>query len=403
MSYNITTLLNDISTITHGTKINKIPNIYGIINRAARQVIQDVDIKETVRVVSLPQVFNSIYDYPLAADVKGDRLIDIRLPVGRSPGDIFSQTYATTFDSEKSLNNKSSIHVQWNTGVKTIRIEAPFLNTPLSVCDTSTINGWSATTGAQSITLDTNNNPAGGGAIKFNLAAGSATGSVQISNLTALDMTSRENVDTEFYWVSLPKGSAVTSINFKWGSDYTSNYYNYTSTSNQQGNAFQDGWNLIAAPWSLATKVGSPVVTAYDSVQVTFNYDSTLQTGVKLCSITSNKGEILEAEYYSKFLFRDPITNVFQETILDSTEDNKIINLDTDSYNLLLNKTATFVAQSLQGSDAAYDATFFDAEYEKGLKKYKALNPSEAIKKRETYYGFRGKSYNKYAPGVWRR
>lgn len=398
MSYSITNVITDLSGVVHGTTVNKIPNIYGVFNRAARAVLLDVDPKETQRIVQLSQVFNSVYDYPLPVDVKGDRMIDIRPQAGRLPGEVFVQGYETWFDANKSVSLANRIYTQWNTGVKSIRIEAPTLTSPLVLCDTSTITGWTATTGAQNISLDTTNNVAGGGAIVFDLAAGSATGSIQVSTLNPIDVTARVNIDTEFYWLYLPSGSAVTSLNLKWGSDYTANYYTLTVTTTQQGTAFQTGWNLIAVPWVSATKVGTPVTTNFDSVQFTLAYNSALQTGVKFCNLTSNTGFIFEAVYYSKFLFRDPTTNAFQETVTDVNDNNKIINLDTESYNLFFNKVAFFVAQSLQGADADYDASYWGDQYDKALVRYKALNPSEAMLKGATYYQMPRKGYRGF-PG----
>ena len=402
MAYSINTLLTDLAGVTHGTTVNKIPNVYGHINRAARQVLQDVDPKETTKIVSLPQVFNSIFDYAIPSDIKGDRITDIRPQANRNPSDIFVQDYATTFDSQKLLGLSNSIYTQWNTGIKTLRIEAPTLKSPIVLCDTSTTTGWSATVGAQNISLDTVNSVAGGGAIQFNLAAGSAAGAVQVSTLTPIDVTNNVNIDTLFFWVYLPTASAITSLTLRWGSDITANYYSSTVTTNQQGTAFVNGWNLIAVPWSSSTLTGSPSVTAYDSVQLIVNYNSTLQTGLKFCNLTSNTGYIFEIQYYSKYLFRDPSTNTFQETVTDSLDNTKLINLDTDSYNLLFNKLAFFVAQALQGSDAAYDATFWDSEYKNAINKYKAQNPSEAMKKGETYYSLPKKSYGRFSPGIWR-
>lgn len=395
-SYSITTLLTDLASVTHGTKTNKIPNIYGHISRAARQVLLDVDPKETQRIVQLAQVFNDVFDYAAPADLKGDRFVDLRPQAGRNPWDIFQQGYAQTFDASKLLASSNSVYTQWNTGVKTLRIEAPTLTAPITLSDTSSLSGWGATVGAQNISLDTTNNVAGGGDIQFDLAAGSATGSIQISTLSPVDVTGHVNIDTEFAWAYLPTGSAITFLNLKWGSDYTANYYTLTVTTTQQGTAFQNGWNLIALPWVSATKVGSPVVTAYKAVQLTVAYNSTLQTGLKFCNLTSNPGYIFEMQYYSKFLFRDPSTNAFQETVVDATDNNKIINLDTESYNLLFNKTAYFIAQALQGADAQYDATFWDAEYESALKRYKALNPSEAKTKAESYYQMPQNGYGKF-------
>jgi len=387
MSYSIQTLLNDLSGVTHGTTANKIPNVFGAINRGARQVLQDVDPKETQRIVALAQVFNSVYDYPIPADVKSDRIVDLRPQAGRTPSDIFVQGYSQAFDAFKGVSWADKIITQWNTGVKTLRIQAPALNPPITLCDTSTITGWTATPGAQNLSLDTLMAVAGGGDIQFDLAAGSSTGSIQVSSLSPVDVTGHVGTDTLFYWVYLPTAASVTSLTIRWGSDVSANYYVSTSSLTQQGTAFQNGWNLIAVPWVSATKVGSPVSTAYDSVQLTVAYNSTLQTACRFCKLTTNPGYIMELQYYSKFMFRNPTTNAFQETVTDvATDGNTIVNLDTDSYNLLFDKVAYFVAQSLQGADAEYDAVFWDNEYQAALMRYKGLNPSESMLKASTYY-----------------
>lgn len=401
MSYTVATLTNDISSVIHGTTTNKVPNIYGHINRAARDLLLDVDPKETQRIVQLAsQVFDDVFDYPIPVDVKGDRIVDLRLTAGRIPREVFVQDYAVTFDSTKSLGLSNGIYTQWNTGVKSLRIEAPFLTAPVQLSSTSSTDGWAATTGASDLSLDSTNYVAGGGALVFNLDDGSATGYVENSTLTALDLSSHLNASTLFTWVYFPAGSDMTSVTLRWGSS-SSDYYSSTVTSNQQGVSFQNGWNLCAFPWVSATTVGTPDDTAIDYVRVSFAYDSTLQTGVKVCNIVSTLGYIFELQYYSKYLFRNASTNVFQETVADETESNLVINLDTESYNLLFNKTAFYVAQALQGADAAYDATFWDAEYQKSLLRYQKLNPSEAIKKSEVYYQMPKKSFSRFNPGFW--
>lgn len=404
MAYSIQTLLNDISGVVHGTTANKIPNIFGHINRAARAVLLDVDPKETQRIVQMAQVFNSVYDYAIPADLKGDRIIDLRPQAGRSPRDIFVQGYETAFDAFKGVSFANKIYTQWNTGVKTIRIEADTLTSPITLSDTSTLTGWAATSGAAALTLDQTNNVAGGGALVFNLLAGGPTsGYIQTSTLAQLDLTSYLNQSYAFLWVYMPTGSAITSVNLRWGSDATANYYNYTVTATQQGTAFQNGWNLLAFPWTSATTIGSPVITAIDSVRVTFVYSGALQTGMKVCNLTFALGYIFDIVYYSKYLFRNPSTNAFQETVVDAgTDSSTIINLDTESYNLLFNKLAFYVAQALQGSDAEFDGEIWATEYDKALAKYKALNPSEAMLKGSKYYSM--PSRRGYSPNsMWSR
>ncbi len=398
----ITTLLTDLASVIHGTTVNKIPNVYGIINRAARTVLLDVDPKETQRIVQMTQVFDDVFDYPLPSDVKGDRIIDLQLQAGRTPWDVFTQGYAENFDANKLVSFKNKIYTQWNTGLKTIRIEAPFLTSPLQLTGTGTTTGWTLGGGASDLTIDQTNNVAGGGALTLNLLAGQTTGYVENTSLTPVDLTTYVNNSTGFLWVYMPTGASITSVNVRWGSS-SANYYSYTATTTQQGTTFQNGWNLIALPWISATVTGSPDADSFSYVRVTPTYNSTLQTGFKVCNLTFALGYYFNLQYYSKCMFRDPITNAFQENVVDVTDNNKLINLDTESYNLLFNKVAFLVAQSLQGADAQYDATYFDSEYQTALKRYKAQNLSEAINKTESYYSLPNKGYNKYATGVYNR
>ena len=481
MAYSIQTLLSDLSGVVHGTTINKVPNIYGAINRAARAVLLDVDPKETQRIVETPQIFNSVYDYVVPPDLKGDRIIDLRPQAGRLPRDVFNQDYAQTFDKTKSLSTANQLYIQHNSGVKTIRIEAPSLTAPITISDTGTLNGWLTDAGLNQITLDQTNNVAGSGALVFDLnsttggavaffnitnfgtgysdgsttviggsgsdlvvditQAGGIINNVSIINqsdsgngyqigdvltivggnndatievtglqplyyvynktLTPIDLTSHIGKSTLFVWTYLPNATEVESINLSWGTD-DSNYYYLTVITTQDGKSFQDGWNLLAFPWASASVTGTP--TTYNYVSVNYGLiNLNVQYGAMICNITSSLGFIYEIQYYSKYIFRDPTTNVFQETVIDSTDDNKIINLDTESYNLLFNKTALFIAQSLQGADAQYDADYWQTEYNNALARYKAQNPSEAIKKTEVYYKMPPKGYGRWLPTMWRR
>lgn len=402
MSYSVQSSLNDLSGVIHGTTINKVPNIYGVLTRAARDLLLDVDPKETIRIVALSQVFNSVFDYAIPSDVKGDGIVDLRPQAGRTPNDVFVQDYSQTFDKYKNLGYSNAIQTQWNTGVKTLRIEAPTIIAPTVICDTSTITGWSASGGATTPILDTTFNVAGGGDLKFNLSAGQATGYLENSTLQSLDLSAVENISTLFLWVYMPTGASITSVDVRWGSS-SANYYNYTTTATQQGTVFQNGWNLLQFPWVSATKTGTLVTTAINYLRVTFAYNSTLQTGMKICNLTSNPGMIMELEFYSKFLFRDPTTNVFQETVVDINDSNKLINLDTDSYGLYFDKCAHYVAQSLQGADAEYDVAYWEGLYENALIRYKGKNPSERMIKGEFYMKMPRKSYTRFNPGFWRR
>ena len=86
MAYSVQTAKNDLAGVLHGTQLSQIQNLDGVFNRAARQLLLDLDPQETKRVVEFTNpIFNTVFDYPIAADVKGNKIIDIRPQVRRLP------------------------------------------------------------------------------------------------------------------------------------------------------------------------------------------------------------------------------------------------------------------------------------------------------------------------------
>lgn len=386
MAYTIATLKNDVVAQIHGTTANKIVNFDGLINRAARQVLLDVDPNENIRITPISsQLFNSVWDYPCPVDLKGDGIIDIRPQVNRSSVAVVPQIYNQPFDLEKKTSLLNSSTIQWNTAVKSLRINVPSLTQPtiINTCDSLTSQGtWVAGASASNLTVDNVNYVSSSGSLSFNLALSGSTGILTNSTMTALDLSAWLNQGYFFAYVFLPTASHFTNVILKIGSS-ASNYYQMTATTTQQNTTFQDGWNLLSFAWSGATTVGIPVSTALTYVQLTYTYDGTAQTAVRLDQITASLGTIYEIEYYSKYMFRNS-SGTFSET---ETSDTDSVNLDTETYNLLLWKVSSFVAQQVQGLDAQFnDGPFFDNLYETTLARYQALYKSQKQKPQSTYY-----------------
>lgn len=402
MSYSITNLKADLTGILHGTTTNQIQGIDNVINRAARQLLLDVDPQETKRIVEFTNpIFNTVFDYPIAADVKGNKLIDIRPQVDRLPRDIWGQGYNQAFDITKQniFQQANMFTLNFNTGVKTLRINAPFLNPPVIIDQIEAIstNGtWAAGGTASNLAVDNANFVSGAGSLKFDVTSGAAY--LENSTLTAIDLDDFLNQSSLFTWAYVPTGSSLTSINLRFGSS-ASNYYTATVTQSQQATAFANGWNLAQFIWANTSTVGSPNAELITYVRITLNVTATM-TACRLNLIESILGTILEYEYYSKYMFRDSTTGAFQETV---TDDSNLINLDTESYNLLFNLVAHLATQQQQGLDATfYDGNFFGQAYQDGLAKYKSLYKSEIQKPQSTYYRvpdvsnsrFLGRRYN---------
>lgn len=239
----------------------------------------------------------------------------------------------------------------------------------------------------------------GAGTITFDnvslKATTSITGEGYLENTTIypINLSNVENQSSIFLWTYLPSGADFDSLTLRFGSSPT-DYWFLTVYKNQQGNAFVNGWNLLQFEWSKASQIGSPDSSSISYVRVTWNYNGELQTGVHLNGINSILGTILAYEYYSKFLFRDAITGAFQETV---TDDSNLINLDTESYNLLFNQVAYLAGQQQQGLDATfYDGNFFKNAYDQGIIKYKSMYKSEIQKPQSSYYQPSKPGYGRY-------
>lgn len=386
MAYDITQLKQDLEGIMHGTTLNEITNLNGVINRAARQILLDVDPQETKRLLELASpIYNSIYDYPAPIDLKGDKIIDIRPQLKRNPWDGYIQTYNQSFDRTKQLTRQPEFTIQFNTGFKSIRMASPQIQTGtiLQTADNINDNGtWTTFGDASNLTVDNINFVTGNGSLKFDLAQGGSFGGLEIDDMSAVNLQNNINQANQFWYVSLPTANQFISVRLRWGSSPT-DYYEASTSVTQQDTVFQNGWNTVQVPWLNATVVGTPDDTSITYLQAGYEYDGNAQTGVRLDQLSSQMGRIMEIEYYSKFMFRDQITGAFQETV---TDDSNLINLDVDTYNLLTYQVALLAVQQQSGSESTFDTDYFRNLYKDCLSRYKRLYKSEIIKPQEAYY-----------------
>lgn len=401
MSYSILDLKNDVVGILHGTTANQIQNFDGVINRAAREVLLDVDPQETKRTVEfVAPIFNTVFDYPLAGDVKGNKIIDLFPQVQRLPQDIWLQSYNQAFDVSKQniFSMANMFTINFDSSIKTIRINAPYLNPPVIVSqiDNITNNGtWSAGGTASNLSTNNTNFAQGAGSLQFDVTTGAAY--IENSTIQAIDLSAYLNQASFFNWAYIPTASNLTSINLRIGSS-ASDYYTLTVTQTQQATAFVNGWNLEQYPWASMSVTGSPDSSAITYARLTMNVTASM-AACKFNGLNSILGTILQYEYYSKYLFRNASTGTYQETVLDNAD---LINLDTESFNLLTYKTAELSVQQQQGADALqYDGPYFANKYQAALLRYKAMYKSELQKPQSTYYNQPYTGYNRFLGRGW--
>ena len=381
MSITISDVQTRVASKLHGTSVNKVRDFYGLCLEAAGNVLLSIDPKETIRVSQIsPALYDSVYDYIVPDDLKGDRILDIAPQVKRAVGDRSTPTTEEEFDLRKSSGSFAIAH---NSGVKTIRISKSLTaGILLNDCNTTTSNGtWAATASAQNISTDTLNFVSGSGSVRFDLAGGGTSGYIENSTLTSVDLSTLTAIGALFMWVYIPSTS-ITAVALRWGSS-SANYYSVSATTTHFNTSFVVGWNLLRFDYSSATETGTVDDAAVDYLRVTFTYSSvTTISAVRVDNIIGYLGSIYNMVYYSKYLFKTSAgTWIEKPTALTD-----IVNLDTESYNVFIYELAYLVVQELAGENNKFDLEFWKGEKKAAWDQYKSANKSQAKKRRTVYW-----------------
>lgn len=380
MSFTISDFETRLVSKMHSIESTQIADIFGLITEAAGNVLLEMDPRETKRITQIDNaLYDNVYSYVLPTDLKGDAIVDIRPQKPRSIADNLNPVYARDFN-----RFREGFNVQDNAGVRTINISGVGLSSPtlLHDCESLTSNGiWSTGGSANSLSIDTLNKIQGNGSIKFNIGAVGTTAHIENFLMTAVDLSLVKNAGSMFVWVYIPSITAISAVTFQWGSSIV-DYYTVTVTASHDNTAFVVGWNLLRFPWIDLTPVGTPDDTAIDFARLYMTHDGNGVSSCRIDNIVAVIGSIYEIEYYSKCLFRNS-----SGTWLDKpTALTDLVNLDIDSFNVLLYEAAYLLAQELQKKESAFDVDYWERKKKEVWDRYKRLNKSQRLKPKSTYY-----------------
>tara|TARA_Y100000034_G_C6882819_1_gene404805 strand:+ start:423 stop:1562 length:1140 start_codon:yes stop_codon:yes gene_type:complete len=377
MAYTITQLKTDLEARLHGTSLNRVQNVDGLINRAAGKILLDLDVAETKRTATIANtIHSSIYDYQLPSDLKGNKIINIYPQTGSiNP---ISKVYSADFEVNKLTN---TFAVKYDSGTKTLRYSSSGLGSGTTINTLGAVGGWAATADCENLEADSNNYKSGNSSLKFDLSGVSTSGYLENSTLTSVNLSSTKQEGSIFLWVYLPTSSIITNFILRFGSAAGA-YWSKTETTQTDGISFIDGWNLLRFNWSSATKTGSPDASAISYARITITYDGTASNDLRVDNMVYRYGELFSIDYYSKCLFRTS-AGVWQESVDD---DSNIVNLDTDSYNILLDKCAELASRQIAGTDSNFDYQTYIADYKEGVRRYQYQNKTEVNKPKNIYY-----------------
>lgn len=405
MSSNIGNLSSDLSGILHGTTTNKVTGFTNVVQRAAKKLLLDIDPAESKRKILLNSIVSGdIFQYALPTDLKGDKIIDL-YNWNNPRSDVYSNAYAENFNlgTASALSQpwvgvsggvvNQNFTVQWENGVRLLKINNRLDGSTVIINNLSSLtsNGTPVALGSSPSVGVNSINYIGtiGSSLSFSAPISTTTAGIQISNATGVSISTYIVDNRAYFWIFITTGYTVTNINVKYGTDL-GNYYSTNLTQNNEGNTFQNGWNLCSFNLSDAVTTGSPVSTAA-GVFVAFlvTHSGVVANSFLINQFTIKSGENLMIQYYSKYMFKNPTTHEFLENIPTTdttTTSNTIINLDTDAYNLMVYLTAIYCFQQINDQNASYDIDFWTKQYDQALQMYKNNYKSEIIKPKQNYY-----------------
>jgi len=383
-----------VSGMTH-KKFAQVNDRQVIANRAVRYVLGDMDLRSTKRASALsPNMFANVYDYAAPSDLKGNKIIDIRKQVNRDSYERWLLVDEADFDRTKA-KSAYRVAVRDDDFTRLLRIDGVEgdQSALLHACQSLTANGTvAASADASNLTVDTDNYISGGSSLNFDMAAGAATGVVEFTDITDVDLTDFDEKGSIFLWVYIPdysdaQGDTVTNFILRWGND-SSNYWHRTVTTNNEGLTFYDGWNLLRFDWNGATEVGTvnPATIDYLRFTVTKSTSLAADTDWRIDEIVARIGEVYDVLYYSKYGWQSSAGTFIEE----STATTDLLIADTDEVEGIAFKAAEFAAQELFARD---EVQYFKQEYETWKKRYQAKYPSEALKVRRNYGSYRNPNH----------
>ena len=316
------------------------------INRAARNVINEVDLKSTKRnAVLSSNIFDSIYDYQCPTDLKA--LIDFQPQINRDSDSRVVLTTEEQFDRKKTISN-NLVCIAYDDFSRKIRFSKDVLDTQLTVSnfDSLTVSGtWVLFGDATNVAIDTDDYVSGGGSIKFDISnAGGTIAGVQNLAMTEFDISDFTTEGSAFVWAYINSATNLTNYILRIGSSATV-YYTITITTAHDGNAFQAGWNLLRFDFADKVATGTPSETAciYTALYMTKATGKVSEDDYRFDDLVLHTGQIYSALYYSLYPFQTS-AGVW---IANSTADTDLVNAESDEYNLFIFKPKHLYTRSI--------------------------------------------------------
>jgi hypothetical protein len=369
-----------LADLLHGATLNALDSTERVLRRAQNVMNTKIDLVSTMRTVGLVNpIHDDVYNYALPSDYR--KIIDLYPQDDRGPEDYASRKFAEPFDLE-AMFEANQLSVESSEGTKVLRVNwrtrAP---KTLHTMDSLTSNGaWAVVGTASGLQANSIFKKSGSASIEFDVAADGD--GIQNNTMTAVDMTSEDEVADIFVPIFFGSVSALTSVSAIWGNDLTTNYWtSVAQTTQADGTAFKVGWNLIKFPWSTATEAGSVNPASIDSFKITIDRTAAI-ANIRVDNITFSIGRNFDLKYYSKYIFK----NSAGTWLSAPSSDSDTIVLDEDELQIFFLECLVAASHQIGNKKTVPDIEWARLELKDLYAKYESEHPSQSKKATIRYY-----------------
>lgn len=373
-----------ISGLLTGVNLNNVTNLNGAIERAARHLLQKVDIPDSMATEAIT-LYDRVFDYTAPTTIFGGSLLDFRRQgLSRNVSDYVYRQPIELFDRTKRLlPNGYQITFEYDEAVPIIRVATPNEFPSASLDEMNETTGWVVGGSASGLTVDNTvyyDYPA---SLRM-LLTGVSSGYIE-KTITQQDLSDYEDVGVIFLAIDTPSAANLTNVILRLGSS-SANYDSVTVTSGFLGAFKTNDWTLLAFDMSTATSTGTPDWSAIDYARITFTHAATL-TNMRVGGMWASLPSPHELIYQTTALFSASGTPA--STI---TNDSDLVLLGDAPFLLFEYFGAKEIALQMSGGVytdqiKGFDEVLLGQGDELGiLGMYRSDNPSEEIRVVGSWY-----------------
>lgn len=392
-TYTYSLIQRILNTKLHGKRANLTSGESGdtnverdLINSAVRVALTDLDFRGNIREsVLTPNLMDNQYDYALPADVKGDRIIDLRPQVTDSRGEFEEYNLVPNAEFDRRKRHEEGIFTIVNDDLtrllrvsarvddETVRISS-LEDSAWGTFDTDAVND-------SDVKVDNDDYTEGNGAIRFQADTGDSTDSavgIQNDSIEDFDISSFLARGSAFLDAKLTVAdTGIHQISLRLGSD-SNNYYQISDSNQNDCSAFVAGWNKIRFDFQNKTTVGTPADTAIDYAAIFWSRDTTTvallhlnDTDWGFDNLMLKRGKYYNLSYYSRYAWQDTAFALAE----NSTHDSHALLVQNDELEVIMAKAAELASEYLRDYE---DAKSHRQRYEELKMAYLMRNPSQA-------------------------